>query len=436
MGVSVVMDPVGAPVVPGQRATTNIRIRNTGAVVDQFVLDVVGEAATWSHVEPSSVNLLPGEEQVAQVVFEPPRSTRLPEGPAAYALRVMSREDTAGSAVHEAVVDIAPYSQVVGELLPRTSTGRRSGRHQLALDNLGNHPELISVTASDPDLKLRFDLDPVNVTIDPGTATFVKVRVKPKRTFVKGPNQSIPFQVAAASTETEPLVLPGAMVQTSILPPWIFKALALAVIAAIALVALWYTVLRPTVQSTAEAAAEDHTKELADAIKSATDQANQAQEDAASAQDDATEAKKDAKQADQTSTKADGKITKIAKARGVTTFDDTKAVDYRVPTDAPAGGTGRDQVDLPAKKVTWISDIILQNPRGNTGTLRIQRGDNVLLTFGLENFRDLDYHFIQPAQFTKENPIVVTVDCGSDTGRCTPSVYFSGQSANPKPVRQ
>ena len=436
MGVSVVMDPTTAPVVPGQRSTSDIRIRNTGAVVDQFVLDVVGEAATWTHVDPPSVNLLPGEEGVAQLVFEPPRSSRVTEGPVAYAVRVMSREDTAGSAVQEAVVDVAGYSQVVGEILPRTSTGRRIGRHQLALDNLGNHPELVSIIASDPDLKLDFHIEPANATLEPGTATFVKVRAKPKRTFLRGPNQSIPFQVAVSPADAEPVVLPAAMLQTSLLPPWIFKALALTAVAAVALVALWFAVLRPTVRSTAESAAEDHTEELAAAIKAATDQANQAQQDAQDAQQQAETADKNAAGAQKTATSSDKKITKIAETRGVTTFDENKAVDFRITTSVPAGTTRNEPQALPKNEVVWISDIILQNPRGDTGTLRVQRGDRVLLVFGLENFRDLDYHFIQPAQFTQDAPITVSVDCRNPTGNCTPSVYLSGQAVPTKSGEQ
>jgi hypothetical protein len=49
------------------------------------------------------------------------------------------------------------------------------------------------------------------------------------------------------------------------------------------------------------------------------------------------------------------------------------------------------------------------------------------MVFGLENFRDLDYHFLQPVAFTKDTPIVVSVDCTNATEHCTPSVYFAGR---------
>src|SRR5580765_528628 len=43
MGVSVEIDGASTPVVPGQQAARGIWLRNTGAIVDQFELDVVGE---------------------------------------------------------------------------------------------------------------------------------------------------------------------------------------------------------------------------------------------------------------------------------------------------------------------------------------------------------------------------------------------------------
>ena len=165
-------------------------------MVDQFELDVVGEAAAWTRVEPLPlVNLMPGEEGSAQLVFAPPRSSQLAAGPVPFALRVMSREDTAGSSIEEAVVTVGPYSQIAADLVPRTSYGKFSGKHELALDNLGNHPELASVTAFDPDRLLKLKVTPANVTIDPGTATFVKIKATPKKTFWIGPNKTIPFQV-------------------------------------------------------------------------------------------------------------------------------------------------------------------------------------------------------------------------------------------------
>ena len=420
MGVSVAIDGATAAVVPGQRATRRVWLRNTGAIVDQFELDIVGDASSWSVVEPSTVNLLPGQEHHAQIVFAPPRSSRVSEGPVSFALRVMSREDTAGSVVHESSVDVAPYTQVAGELVPRTSTGSRTGRHELALDNLGNRPELVSISAADQDRLLTFRISPANPTLLPGTATFISIRARPKRTFVIGANKTIPFDVIATPRDADPVALPGSMVQRALLPKWFFRAVVLAAVAAVLLAGLWLTVLKPTVESTAQAVAEDKTEELAKAIEDATAKSDRASSDAGAAQEDAQSAQKAAGSAAQAADDA---------ASGAN-LDPAEATDFRVTTEvSPSGGFVDTPYDVAEKHTVWVSDLVLQNPDGDSGTLRIQRGEDVLLVFGLENFRDLDYHFIQPAKFDPSAPIVVSVDCTNKwQQKCTPSVYFSGQS--------
>jgi hypothetical protein len=79
----------------------------------------------------------------------------------------------------------------------------------------------------------------------------------------------------------------------------------------------------------------------------------------------------------------------------------------------------------------------MQNPRGDAGTLVIKRGDQVLLETGLANFRDLDYHFLEPLTFSPDNPLTIEVSCQTPgapeppTGKCRPSVSFSGRLSGP-----
>jgi hypothetical protein len=240
--------------------------------------------------------------------------------------------------------------------------------------------------------------------------------------------------------------MPGAMLQQSLLPSWFFKALALAAVGAVALVALWFLVFRPAVESTARAVAEDQTKELADSIREASEQAAQAENQSEQAEQKAEVANENSKEAEKTATKNDERLDETigpggpgiqqggpsAPASG--TMDAQEARDFRVPMRvAPRQGfEDSDPVEPPGKRVLWVSDLVLQNPDGDSGTLRVQRDDDVLMVFALENFRDLDYHFIQPAKFTAEDPIVVSVRCTNETGACTPSVYFSGQVLAPE----
>src|SRR5688500_2366142 len=138
MGALAHLETRSVPIAPGSQATVAIRIRNTGSVVDQFTVQVLGDATPWALVVPPTLSLFPGAEETAQVTFSPPRSPEVPAGPMPFGLRVVSKEDPAGSVVEEGSLELAPFSDLFAELAPRTSRGSRSATHDLAIDNRGN----------------------------------------------------------------------------------------------------------------------------------------------------------------------------------------------------------------------------------------------------------------------------------------------------------
>ena len=138
MGASVTLVTAAVSVEPGQSVSVELRVRNTGAVVDEFIFDVLGDAAAWATVEPPSLSLFPGAEGNARAVFAPPRAASTPAGSIAFGLRARSKEDPAGSAVEEGTVVVGAFMDPHAELVPRTSRGSGSGSHDLAIDNRGN----------------------------------------------------------------------------------------------------------------------------------------------------------------------------------------------------------------------------------------------------------------------------------------------------------
>jgi len=55
MGAITSLEQRSIAVEPGGEATCSILVRNTGTVVDQFTVDVLGDARAWARVEPASV---------------------------------------------------------------------------------------------------------------------------------------------------------------------------------------------------------------------------------------------------------------------------------------------------------------------------------------------------------------------------------------------
>ena len=76
-----------------------------------------------------------------------------------------------------------------------------------------------------------------------------------------------------------------------------------------------------------------------------------------------------------------------------------------------------------------ITDIVLQNPTGATGDLRIKRSGTTLFETQLANYRDLDFHFVSPYQFAGGATVDLEVICtvpGPGTGQCGASASFAG----------
>jgi hypothetical protein len=76
-----------------------------------------------------------------------------------------------------------------------------------------------------------------------------------------------------------------------------------------------------------------------------------------------------------------------------------------------------------------VSDLVLQNPMGDSGILQVRAGNTALLEFGLDNFRNLDLHYVQQLVFTTKAPLVLAVECLNTTAtNCTAAVSFSGST--------
>ncbi len=257
MGALVTLSEKTFEVLPGAVATCTVTVKNTGTVVDQFTIDILGDPAAWTAAEPGTLSLFPGAEGTTTVFFRPPRAPETPTGELPFGVRARSQEDPAGSAVEEGVLVVGAYQDAFAELVPRTSRGSRGATHELAVDNRGNSRLNADVTAGDQDQLLRFDVDPPGLVVEPGTAGFAKVRVKPRSRFWRGQPKTRAFKVAVQGEGGPPILLDGSLLQEALLPRWLIPALLGLLAALILLAVLWLTVLQPAIKSAATAALED-----------------------------------------------------------------------------------------------------------------------------------------------------------------------------------
>jgi hypothetical protein len=439
MGASASLQTTEITVTPGSETLTELRVRNTGTVVDQFTFTPIGTAQGWITVEPPQVSLFPGAEETVRVLFRPPRSHTTSAGPSPFAVKVNSREDPEGSVVEEGVVNVEAFGDLSLELIPRTSRARRSAKPQVAIDNRGNARANVELTAFDADEQLSFAVDPQVLAVEPGTAQFADVRVTPRKRFWRGPAVTKPFQVVATEEGKEPLVTDGGLLQEALLPKWFWKAVLALLALLLLLLILWQTVLKPSIQSEARDAAAGEVAAVEDRLNFAGIPTVPPNIDAG-AGGSTTIPPPDGGGGGgggglvPTTTGPDGQP-------GTTLAPPTAALgdpfDIRLvaqaPLAAPAGPGGPGTpgtFTVPAGRVYSLTDMVLQNPNGDSGRMTVLRGNDVILESALENFRDLDYHFVAPYVFQAGDNLTVSITCtavgqaGGDT--CFAAASFNG----------
>jgi hypothetical protein len=435
MGAATALPVRELRVEPGSTTTAKMLVRNTGQVVDQFSVDVVGNCAEWTTVEPKIVNLLPGADVEITVTFAPAKSPDVPAGVVPFGVRVLSREDPPGSAVAEGTIEVAPFSDVQVELVPKQSTGRRKGKHQVAIDNNGNLPTTVQVNAQGEQEALDFKLDHTVASIEPGAAAFIRMKARPEKRFLKGADRQHQFVVHVVPSNAEPIASRGVMTQRQLLPSWLLPALAAAAVILIAAIVLYETLFKPHIESVAKDAALKANKSanssLASQASSAEAAAAAASSQAQAAQSDASKAKADASIASKQAENGGGGTTE-PKGPGGGSLEGGKAQAFSVQTDTNGTDTFAAPITIKPNQTLVITYMIMQNPNGDSGTLQVMRGNTeVLLTEGLANFRDLDHPFqVEPLLFTAGKPLKVSVDCekpGGTATSCTPSILFTGR---------
>lgn len=442
MTVTARLEDVAPIVEPGATATVGVTVHNGGHQVEAYQLRVVGEPAGWATVEPSELNVYPGEEQRALLVLAPPRTSSVPAGVHPFGVQVTGTDQQDDVAVPEGRVEVLPFADVSIELTPRTSHGRGRARHEPAVDNRGNAPVPLAVAGDDPDEAVVVTAQPGEVTVPPGGAAFVRIRVRPARRRWTGPPVTRPFRVAARS-RSEALAVDGAMLQEAVLPRWLGKAVAAALAVALLLTVAWLALLRPVVRTAAQAAVQEPVAAVRATAERATKDADDAKSTAGIAGRAAARAGTAANNAAADTktlgnTLVEKRILKRSDVKqgspGDPVADPGRSISKRLENEVAVTETDRALFTVPAQQVMSITDVFFENPQGDIGTVRVLIGDEVLFVKSLANFRDLDDHFVTPIALAAEKTVTFETACGkagpaAPGGRCRTALVLVGSVA-------
>lgn len=221
-GVSLLLLSPEPSVLPGEEVTCEIRVINTGSVVDRVKLEVAGPAAEWATIRPEFLTLYPDRKPVnAMICFAPPRSPSIAAGAMPFSLRATSNEDPNVSSEAQGLVRVAPFSEASLELRPKCCHGRVSAKAVLIVHNEGNTPVRAVTEAKDADARLAFHFATVTSVTAPGTDSQLALRVRPRRWLWVGMPQVHLFQVEAQREGHEALRADGQMRQIPLIPRWV-----------------------------------------------------------------------------------------------------------------------------------------------------------------------------------------------------------------------
>ncbi|MEU5718286.1 hypothetical protein AB0G71_21325 [Streptomyces sp. NPDC020403] len=438
MSLTASLDASSVTAAPGVETAIPLQVLNSGQTVEEYRFEVVGECAAWSAVEPAVLSLYPGDSGTVSLTLRPPRDSTVLAGETAFGIRVAPTSEQSETVVPEGRVTVLPFTETTAELVPRSSHGSRSGRHQLAVDNRGNTPVTVRLGAQPGSELARVAFAAPEFEIAPGRAEFGKLRVRPAKRMWRGTPVTHPFQVsvttlvAEGQEPVEPVLVDGSYQQEPLLPRWLPRALITAAVLLIALVGLWYALLRPAVKSAArEAVTPEAVRSAAAADKSHAPEEGGSSETGPAAGPGA---------ADSAGAGADGGESAPVPAPSPSAAAEAAAA---APTSAQArvrdsvgGGTNTaTALQVPDGHTFQLTDIVVQNPQGDAGTVVVSAGpDRRVLSLGLENFRDSDYHFVTPIMVPAGGKVTMTIDCrkvGRPVGaptppRCSESLFLGG----------
>ncbi|MFI5726205.1 hydrolytic protein [Streptomyces cyaneofuscatus] len=447
-------------VSPGGTATTTLTVRNDGDIVEAYTLEVVGDCAAWSTVEPARVSLYPGTSETVTLTFAPPRSHEVKAGETPLAVRVLPAEHPESVVVPEGTVTVEPFHELRTELEPRRRRGWLGARFRTAVQNKGNTPVDVAFTGKQAGEELRLGFTPGQKRLEPGESAEIRLKVRAAKLIWFGEPVSWPFEVEAAEAEApveaveaeaggkepvrpepvrpepaqpetvrpEPVPVPGEFLQLPVLPKWLLIVLA----ALLALLLAWFALVRPAVKSTAKQAATEAAQE--EAARGGQQQGSPTPGGPDSPGGNQGQGTGPDAPGTPGGNGGSGTGPGAGTGPGGTGGGGTEQSSATIDVETNAGIEGVGTYKVPAGKVFGITDIVVANFQGDEGVLTISFGERKITTIALETFRNQDYHWVTPIQVPENATVTAAVTCakpgtpatGTQASGCHQVINVSG----------
>ncbi|MFZ9627834.1 MAG: hypothetical protein ACO3C1_00620 [Ilumatobacteraceae bacterium] len=377
-------------VAPGGGVVATLTVRNLSTTAGTFSITPLGLAANYATVTPAVVTLFPNEQTEVAVDIRPPLSPSTTAGLTSLAVRVVPHENPDDLAFAETGVEITEFIEQRMSMVQPVVRARRTATFEVTIENNGNRATSLRLHYLEPTSTTEATIEPPSIVVEPGTTGVAEVRVRALEYRRRRTSRAIPFRVQASDAGLPALDAHGTFVHAPIVPEQLRSSLTGAVSVLAAVVLLWFAFLRGVVADVARDAARD--------VASAG-----------------------------SVTTPPGQVGSAGATPGATGLQ----VASRLAVTAAVGETAATRYTVPDDKVLHVTDLIVQNPQLDIGTLVILRNTEVLLSYNLANvFSDVAAPLTTPLRFESGDRVEVSFTCAgigtADTDTCAPAVLLSG----------
>jgi hypothetical protein len=380
-------------VAPGGSLVARLTVRNLGTTSGSFSITPLGLPATFATVTPAVVTLFPNEQASVEVELRPPLSPTTTAGLTSLAVRIVPHENPDFVALAETGIEIAEFIEQRMNIVQPVLRGRRRADFEVTIENNGNRATSLRLHYLEPTGRTEAAFDPPSLVVEPGTMGLAVVRVRSLSFRRQRTARAIPFRVQASDMGVTALDVSGTFVHTPLLPERALVS-ALGALGALGIVSLlWFAIVKGAVTDTAR-----------DAVRGLVPAE---------------------------STGSTGTLPPSSGSSGAQTAVAGELISGRLTSTPAPGETQTAAFTVPEGLELRITDVVLQNPQLDLGTVSISRDGQVLLAYNLENvFADAVTSFATPLAIPAGVDLVVSITCDAvgdpEAETCAAAVTFSG----------
>ena len=178
--------PSALAVDPGRLGRMGVRLRNGGDEVREVAVELPSAEREWSWVHPESCPVPPGEEAEVAVFFKPACGPHPPAGRHTVEIVARAPGEPVAAATGEGTVEVTPWIDAAGTLDPMVAYDQMAATYTLRVENRGNVPITAALCTDDPSGALEADVQPPQVSAEPGETVTATVTVRARKKLKKG----------------------------------------------------------------------------------------------------------------------------------------------------------------------------------------------------------------------------------------------------------